>query len=92
MKIVKWVDKDGYKRRSMLRDKDPDSMAIQGVPVDPPDLDQVDWEEVKRLLHNALVDNEMFEWNDLVIKPNGVTNAIKTSMKRIVTNLYKDRR
>lgn len=92
MKVVKWVDKDGYKRRSLLRDSDPESMAEQGIPVGPPDLSGIDWSEVERLLHNALVDNEMFEWNDLVIKPNGVTNAIKTSMKRIVTELYKDRR
>lgn len=92
MKVVKWVDKNGYKRQSLLRDEDPDDMALQGIPLEPPDLSQIDWQEVQRLLHNALVDNGMIEWNDLVTRPNGVTNAIKTSMKRIVTNLYKDRR
>jgi|32_taG_2_1085360.scaffolds.fasta_scaffold00143_56 hypothetical protein len=92
MKVVKWVDKDGYKRQSLLRDKDPESMAPQGIPVEPPDLDQVDWEEAKKLLWNALVDNGMFEWNDVVQKPNGISNACKTALKRLVTNLYKDRR
>ena len=92
MRIVQWTDREGYKHRSLIRDNDPDHMAEQGIPQDPPDLNEVDWEWVKKTLHNTLVDNGMIGWDDVVRKPNAVSAAIKTSMKRQVVNLYRDRR
>jgi hypothetical protein len=56
MKIVIWKDKHGYKHRSLLRDTDRDDQAAYGVPQDPPDLNQIDWEEVKKEIHNHLVE------------------------------------
>ncbi len=92
MRQVEWTDKAGYNHRSLVRDNDPDDMAEQGIPLDPPDLSPIDWEMVRKDLHNALLHNEMIEWGDIPVRPNGISNAIKTSMKRQVVNLYKDRR
>lgn len=92
MRQVEWTDRAGYNHRSLVRDNDPDDMAEQGIPLDPPDLNQIDWEMVRRDLHNALLHNEMVKWDDIPLRPNGISNAIKTSMKRQVVNLYRDRR
>lgn len=90
MKIVVWTDGGGYKRRSMLRDRDPDQMAPEGIPLDPPDLSQLDWEEIKRELHNALVDKGLSTWGDVQRQQNGVTSSILSVMKRRVVALYRN--
>ena len=62
MRIVTWTDQHGWKHRSMVRDGDPDDVAPKGVPQDPPDLRQLDWEGVMRDLHNALVEQGVVDW------------------------------
>jgi len=42
MRKVSWVDETGYKRVSLVRDNDPDSMAQAGIPLGPPDLNELD--------------------------------------------------
>lgn len=89
MKIVMWTDKDGYNHRSLLRDNDPDDMAPSGVPLDPPSLDRLDWEWLKKQLHNALVDQGLHDMNDVNQKGNGITTAIMAVFKRPLVGLYK---
>jgi len=89
MKIVTWTDKDGYNHRSMLRDSDPDDLAYAGIPLDPPSLDQLDWDEMKRNLHNALVDQGLHDMRDVNQMGNGITSAIMTTFKRQILVLYK---
>jgi hypothetical protein len=88
MKIVEWTDDKGYKHKSKLRDSDPDSMAIQGIPCDPPNLDILDWDGLKRDLHNHLVTLNMVTWDE-VAKTNGIMTAINNTFKRPLVNLYK---
>jgi predicted nuclease with TOPRIM domain len=75
----------------MLRDGDPESMAEKGIPVMPPDLNGVDWEDVKRELHNALVDQGLFTWQDVQREQRGVTSAVKTCLHRRVIELYRQK-
>jgi hypothetical protein len=89
MKNVVWTDEDGYKRVSLLRDRDPDHMAPEGIPLTPPDLSQLDWEEMKRELHNSLVDKKLFTWDDVQREQNGVSSAILSVMKRRMIALYR---
>jgi hypothetical protein len=89
MRKVKWIDRSGWERVSLLRDEDPDEDAPLGVPVEMPDVEQVDWETVKRELHNALVQNGLFDYNDLVINQNGLPPLIAAIIKRQLVTLYK---
>lgn len=89
MKIVVWTDKDGYNHRSLLRDSDPDSIASSGVPLDPPSVDQLDWEGIKRDLHNALIDRGLHDMQDVQKQQNGVTSSIISVLKRPLMSLYK---
>jgi len=90
MKKVTWIDKDGYTRRSLLRDSDPEHLAPQGIPLDPPSIDRLDWEELKRNLHNALSEQGLVTWQDVNAQGNGITNAIVSVFKKAIVNLYKE--
>lgn len=89
MKVVVYEDSNGYKRRAILRDNDPDHVAHSGIPLNPPDLEQIDWEEVKRELHNLLSDRGLFTWADVQAKQNGVSSSILDVLRRRVITLYR---
>jgi hypothetical protein len=91
MRLVHWIDKDGYDHQSLVRDKDPDSAAPKGIRQDPPDMNQVDWEAVKLELHNALIANGLITWKDVQLKGNGVTGVILAVLRRRLVELYRER-
>lgn len=89
MKTVLWIDDKGYKHRSMIRDNDPDSLAPSGIPCDPPDLNRLDWEELKRQLHNMLVEKGLATWEDVQQSQNGVTTSVVSIFKRPLIGLFR---
>jgi len=89
MRLVNWTDKHGYKHRSLVRDNDPDEMAPQGILQDPPSLDELPWEDIKRDIHNALVDAGLRSWRD-VQERRGLRGAILSAMKRRLVYLYRE--
>lgn len=89
MRRVTYEDKDGFKRVTLIRDTDPDDVAPSGIPVGPPDLDLVDWEEVKRDLNNLLVDNGLLTYRDLMAQNSGVSKAVRSCLTSKVVNLFK---
>lgn len=89
MKLVRWTDEKGFVRRAWLRDGDPDSMGPQGIPYDPPDLDRLDWEEIKRELHNLFVANGLVTWDDVQREQNAITSALRTVVLRRIISLYR---
>jgi len=92
MKHVIWTDGDSRKHRSFVKDSHPDSMARLGIPGDPPDIEELDWNVIKRKLHNALVDRGLFTYQDVVAQQHGVTGAILSALRGEVIGLYKNRR
>ena len=91
MKLIKWTDRNGYRHLSWLRDGDDEGMAAQGIPNDPPDLSAFDWEELKRELHNWLVDNGLICWKDVQESQTGLTSCLHAVFKRRLIQLYRDR-
>lgn len=89
MKKVEWTDEKGFKRGSLLREQDPEVLRESGVPIGPPNLDEVDWEGVKRDLHNRLYELGLFTWEDVVAKQNGVTSAILSAFRKRIVTLYR---
>ena len=47
MKIVEWTDEKGFKRKRSIKDTDPDEMAQEGLPLEPPDVNRLDWDNLK---------------------------------------------
>ena len=89
MRIVQWTDRYGYKRESLVRDEDADDMAPQGIPQGPPTLDELDWELIKRDIHNALVSRRLFTWRDVQEQGDALRGAIITGTKRHFVDLYR---
>lgn len=90
MRMIIYTDERGYRHRVYLRDKDGDEMAAFGIPYDPPDVDELDCEFLKREIHNALVENGLFTWTDVQKSSVGL-NAVVTVVKRQLSGLYQEK-
>lgn len=89
MRTVVWTDDSGYKHRSLVRDIDPNSAAEMGIPLDPPDLSQLDWEEIQREIHNRLVDSELSNYRAVLLAQNSIGNAVRRVLTRKILELYR---
>ena len=89
MREVIYTDKRGYKHRALIRDDDPDSTALQGMRRDPPDIRNLDWEAVKKELHNGLVDLGIFTWADYQRQQQHLTGLVLGGLRRRILDLYK---
>jgi sugar phosphate isomerase/epimerase len=90
MKHAEWKDGRGYLHRALVRDGDPDSLAPQGVPQDVPDLGKIDWDDLRRELHNELHRRGLFTWEDVQRSQNGLTGAVLAVMRRRLVALYRE--
>lgn len=90
MKLVQWKDARDFFHLSLLRKDDPNSDAPQGLPQDPPDLSTIDWEAVRRDLHNELVVRRLVTLDDVVRSQSGLTAAILASLKQRLVALYRN--
>lgn len=90
MRLVDWQDRAGRKRRSWVRDEDPDNMAEYGLPANPPDVELIDWEQVKRDLHNALFEMNIVTWDDVVKQQTSLQSAAITALKNHLVRLYRE--
>ena len=93
MKEVTFTDDEGLLHQSAIRDEDPVELAHEGILQDPPNIvERLDWDAIKRDLHNQLVMRKLFTYNDLVRQKNGLTGAILAAVRKPVINLFKERR
>ena len=90
MKLVIYEDAAGWKRRSLIKDSMELVQASQGIPRNPPDLSQLDCEEILKELNNLLIDRELFTMADLNKQPNCLRNAIGIILYPKIINLYKN--
>lgn len=90
MRLVKWTDEDGLKHQSWIKDHESDKMAPEGILNDPPSLDLIDWEEVKRLIHNRLVDQNIQTWDDITKHQNAITTIVSSTIKRYIIALFRE--
>jgi len=89
MKLVTWEDGRGYKYQSYLPDNADDNMAPSGVPHNPPDLGEIDWTEVEKEIHNALVEQGLITWQDVMKQQNTLVPVIVSAIKRRLLALYR---
>ena len=89
MKCIHWTDKDGYRHASMVRDGDADALAPFGIPCDAPDLNQLNWEDIKKELHNLLTDNGILTWADVQRQQTGISGALNTVIRPRIVALYR---
>jgi len=91
MKEVVWTDASGLMHRSILKDNQTEVRPNEGLIVDPPDVMQnVNWEDVSRELHNALVRRGLFTYNDIMRSQNQLSSAILSVLRKRVKQLYRE--
>ena len=90
MKRVKWLDPNGYLRAALVKNDEDATAGIYGIKVEPPNLDELDWESCKRDLHNMLVEYEIFTWQDLQMRQREFEMALGIVRRRLVS-LYRER-
>ena len=91
MKTVIWTDARGFKHRSLVRNGDPDTAAPMGLRQDPPDLHQLDWDEIARDMHNAFVELGVVTWADLQRPGVDLRRVILGATQRRIQSLFRDR-
>lgn len=87
MKRVIWTDRQGFKHASLIRDNDPETEAVFGIPDDPPDMGPT-LENFKKILHNEFVDRGITSYRDYVIKQNEIS-AIFSMLKRDIIGTFR---
>lgn len=89
MRYTIYTDKDGYIRRSLVKDTDGDDKAPYGIPAGPPDLRQLDMAKLVRDMSNALAENEIWDVQSLQRSQIGVTVATNV-IRRALILLYRE--
>lgn len=89
MKLVTWTDDDGLKHQSYIKDHEPDHLASQGISNDPPSLDIIDWDEVKKVIWNRLVDQGIRDWSDIQRHQNAISSIVNSTVKKYIIALYR---
>lgn len=90
MRLVTWEDERGYKRQAYVPDGATDEMAKKsGIPHDPPDLSEIDWEEVAKEIHNALVAQGLITWQDVLRQQTTLIPILVTPVKQRIQALYR---
>ncbi len=89
MRLVTWNDERGWTMQSYLPDGTADDLAPTGIPHNPPDLSEMDWDEVAKEMHNALVAQGLITWQDVQRQQTTLVPVIVSSIKRRLIALYR---
>lgn len=87
MKKVIYTDENGFNHNSLLRDSDTDPAA--GLLQSPPDLRQLDWDEITRIIHNKLLERGLLTIKDVQIRNNEFNQIILASVGKKIFALYQ---
>ncbi len=88
MKPVLYKDQDGFTWRSLVKDTDTENDAPFGIPLGPPDVRTIDWNEMALELNKVLVSTGAFTWEDAQRNPVSLSAAISV-FKRYLIHLYR---
>ncbi len=91
MKTVTWTDERGWKHVSLIPDGVPDTPTMRkaGIRQDPPDLSELDWEGIKRELHNSLIDAGLVTWRDVQRQGNSIQGIVMRVIRKPIVELYR---
>jgi hypothetical protein len=89
MKTVTVTDHRGLRHRYAVPDDLPEKDWPHGLKLDPPKLDELDWEGIRQDIHNALVDLGIATWRDWQKQQHRVQGAILHPILRRLVALLR---
>lgn len=87
MRLVTYKDEKGYLRQAWVNDEVED--PTQGIPKMTIDINSLDWDAIKRDLHNALVERELYTWADVQRQQNSLSSIVKLIIVRPLIGLFR---
>jgi hypothetical protein len=87
LRQVIYTDEGGYNHSSLVRDGDTDPSI--GLLQSPPDLRQLDWEEIARTIHNALLERGLITLKDVQIRSTEFNQIIMAKVGKKIFALYQ---
>ena len=87
MKLVITKDDKGYLHRMWITEDMDEKDAYMGLLDDPPNLDELDWEQIKRELHNLLVKRAIISIDSPVELQNLSNTIVSVVQPKIVALL-----
>jgi len=90
LKPIVWIDDNGRKRRTLIKDNDGPEKARYGIPADPPDVRTMDMESVFREIEALQYERGLFDWR-AVNRDQASIQACINVFKRKLLDLYRDK-
>lgn len=87
MKLLTFTDSDGFNHASLVRDNDSDPLL--GLIQSPPDVRELDWEQIKRNIHNKLLERGLLTLSDVQIRNVEFNQVIMSSVVKPIFGLYQ---
>ena len=86
MKTYIYVDEHGYNHRALAQSQE---LVKQGISQDPPDINLLDWESIKRDLHNELLKRRVINYSDIQAGQHILSSIVKTVIVKRLVKLYR---
>jgi len=91
MRAVIYEDDQGFLRRALVKDSDSDADApYLGIPYGPPDVREMDWNNLLKGINNVLVQQSAFTWEEAQRTQQVGLQAALSLFKRALIDLYRD--
>lgn len=88
MKNLIYTDQLGYNFLSLVRDTDTDPSI--GILSGPPHLNQIDWQDIGRELHNKLLEKGFYTLKDIQQRQADFNQIILSVIGRKIFRLYQE--
>jgi len=89
MKEIIYTDTDGFQSKRLIKNGDPPGNAAYGIPLGPPDLRQLDVQDILRQMNGSLVSNQLFTWDNVQRFPGGI-NVVVNVVRKAIIQLYRE--
>jgi len=89
MKLIEWLDDEGFKHLSWVKDNEGPEQGPRGMSNDPPDLDNIDWHSIKLELHNRLVERRLTNWDKVQKEQTALSSILQGIIKRHLVTLFR---
>lgn len=90
MRLVRYENEDGFLRQGFIKENMPASDADKGIEYNPPDLNRIDWDAVKREINNDLIKVDLITLKDVAKVNSPLSNIILSAIRPKLIQLYKE--